>query len=127
MDTVDTRRRAFLQALTTTTAALALGSCGQDTVQIHCGTSGGQGPSANLPPAWQPISAVTFTQGVAASVSIAPFLSDPNSDPLTVAINNVTLPAGVTFDAAGKRFVYDGIGALGSASGVVLTADDGKA
>jgi hypothetical protein len=127
MDTVDTRRRAFLQALTTTTAALALGSCGADTVQPNGGASGGQGPSsANLPPVWQPMSAVSFTQGVAASFSITPFLSDPNSDPLTITKNAVALPAGVTFDAANKRFVYDGIGGLGSASGVVLTADDGR-
>jgi hypothetical protein len=38
----------------------------------------------------------------------------------------VALPVGVTFDAANKRFVYDGIGALGSTNNVVLTADDGK-
>jgi hypothetical protein len=38
----------------------------------------------------------------------------------------VALPAGVTFDAASKRFVYDGVGAVGSTSGHVLTADDGR-
>ncbi len=40
--------------------------------------------------------------------------------------NAAALPAGVTFDAAGKRFVYSGAGAAASTTGHVLTADDGK-
>jgi hypothetical protein len=72
------------------------------------------------------VATIQFTQGVASSVSIAAYVSDPNGDALTITKNAVALPAGVTFDAAGKRFVYDGVGALGSTSGHVLTADDGK-
>jgi hypothetical protein len=59
-------------------------------------------------------------------VSIAAYASDPDGDALTITKNAAALPAGVTYDAAGKRFVYDGIGAVASTSGHVLTADDGK-
>jgi len=69
---------------------------------------------------------ITFTQGVASSVSIAAYVTDPNGDPLTITKNAAALPAGVTFDAAGKRFVYSGAGAAASTTGHVLTADDGK-
>jgi len=69
---------------------------------------------------------VQFTQGVAATFSVAAFVSDPDGDALTLTRNAVALPAGVTFDAGNKQFVYDGIGSLGSTSNVVLTADDGK-
>jgi hypothetical protein len=64
--------------------------------------------------------------GVASSISISAFVSDPNGDPLTITKNAVALPAGVTYDQANKRFVYDGIGGVGSTSGNILTADDGR-
>ena len=44
---------------------------------------------------------------------------------LVITLNNVTLPEGVTYDAGGRRFVYDGHGATGSTTGHILTADDG--
>jgi hypothetical protein len=69
---------------------------------------------------------VGFTQGVASSFSLASFVSDPNGDALTLAMNAVNLPAGVTFDAAGKQLVYDGIGNTASVNGVQMTADDGR-
>lgn len=115
-------RRAFLKALTTTTAALAVGGCGGPTMSGSTSSS----PAANLPPVWQTVTAVAFTQGVPSSVSIAAYVSDPDGDALTITMTSGTLPAGVTFDAAGKRFVYDGVGPLGSTSGVVLTANDGR-
>ena len=106
------------------TAAVLLAGCG--------GGGGGDAPQAasstaagNQPPVWQGVPDVTFTQGVAASVSIASFVSDADAHALVITLNNVPLPDGVTFDAAGKRFVYDGAGAAGSTSGHVLTADDG--
>jgi hypothetical protein len=121
MDTAhDAERRAFLRALTTTTAALVVGACGGPT----SGTIPGSG--TNLPPVWQTVPTVQFTQGVASSVSIAAYASDPDGDALTITKNAAALPAGVTYDAAGKRFVYDGIGAVASTSGHVLTADDGQ-
>jgi len=124
----DAKRRAFLRAVTTTTAALAVGACGGPMDSGADSGSGGPGvnPASNLPPVWQPVATIQFTQGVASSISIAAYVSDPNGDALTITKNAVALPAGVIFDAAGKRFVYDGAGALGSTSGHVLTADDGK-
>jgi hypothetical protein len=80
----------------------------------------------NLAPTWKAVPPITFVQGVASSVSIAAFVSDPNGDALTITKNSVPLPPGVTYDQANKRFVYDGIGAVGSTSGNVLTADDGR-
>ena len=124
----DSERRAFLRTLTTTTAALAIGACGGPTGSTPDAAPGGPGanPASNLPPVWQTVPTVSFTQGVASNVSIAAYASDPNGDALTITKNSVALPAGVTYDAAGKRFVYDGNGAVGSTGGHVLTADDGK-
>lgn len=68
---------------------------------------------------WQTIPDITFTQGVASAFSIVGFVSSPL--PVTIKLTSGTPPPGVTFD--GKQFLYDGIGA-GSASGLVLTADD---
>lgn len=81
---------------------------------------------ANSAPVWQGVPAITFVKGVASSVSIAAFVNDPNGDPLTITKNAVALPTGVTYDQANKRFVYDGIGDVGSTSGNILTADDGR-
>jgi hypothetical protein len=72
------------------------------------------------------IPTVTFTRGVASIFSLASFVSDANGDALTITMNAITLPAGVTFDAAGKRLVYDGIGATASVGGVRMTANDGR-
>lgn len=80
----------------------------------------------NLAPVWSSVPAITFVQGVASSISIAAYVTDPNGDPLTIAKNSIALPAGVTYDQLNQRFVYDGIGAVGSTGGNVLTADDGK-
>jgi hypothetical protein len=55
------------------------------------------------------------------------YVSDADGDALALSINAVALPSGVTFDATNKLFRYDGVGAVGSAAGIVLTANDGKA
>ena len=81
---------------------------------------------ANLPPVWQGVPTITFTQGVASSVSIAGYVTDPNGDALTITLSSAALPPGVTYDAGNKRFVYDGVGAVGLTSGNVLIADDGR-
>jgi len=83
-------------------------------------------PGANRAPVWQTVPTITFTQGIASSISIAGYVTDPDGDALTISVNLAVLPAGVTFDAANKRFVYDGVGPVGSIGGVVLTADDGR-
>ena len=127
IEAFDAKRRALLRALATTTAALVAG----------CGGGGGEGnapasaapapgPTTNVAPVWVNIPTVAFTQGVASSFSLASFVSDANGDALTITMNAVTLPAGVTFDAAGKRLVYNGIGAVASVGGVRMTANDGR-
>jgi len=128
-------RRAFLRALAATTAALAVARCGGggssgNGTPVAGGPVPGPGPAPapgpNVAPVWTTIPAVGFTQGVASSFSLASFVSDPNGDALTLTMNAVNLPAGVTFDAAGKRLVYDGIGNAASVNGVQMTADDGR-
>jgi len=83
-------------------------------------------PGVNVAPVWATIPTVAFTQGVASSFSLESFVSDANGDPLAITMNAVTLPAGITFDAVGKRLVYDGSGATASVGGVQITADDGR-
>lgn len=128
-------RRAFLKALTVTTAALMTGGCnGSGSPKALVAVAQNPPPAplpaplpgANNPPVWSTVPTITFTQGVKSSISIAGYVSDPNGDPLTITMNSAVLPDGVTFDAANKRFVYDGVGAVGTTNGVVLTADDGK-
>ena len=121
-------RRAFLRALTATTAALAVARCGggggADGTPIAAGP--GPAPGANVAPVWTTIPTIAFTQGIASSFSLASFASDPNGDALSITMSGAALPAGVSFDAAGKRLVYDGIGAVASVGGVQMTADDGR-
>ena len=81
---------------------------------------------ANFPPVWSTVPTITFTQGVASSVSIAPYVTDLNGDPLTITLTSAGLPLGVSYDAGNKRFVYDGVGAPSATSGNALTADDGR-
>jgi hypothetical protein len=76
---------------------------------------------------WQGVPTITFTQGVASNVSVAGYVSDPNGDALAITLSPPgLLPPGVTYDAGNKRFVYDGVGAVGLTSGNVLVADDGR-
>lgn len=134
MDTVrDGERREFLRALTLTTAAWAVSGCTGNTPVSFTppGTTpgtvpGNSPPPTNLPPIWTTVPTITFTQGVASIFSIAAYVTDPNGDPLTITKNAVTLPPGITYDSANKRFVYDGVGGAASTSGHVLTASDGK-
>lgn len=131
-------RREFLRTLTLSTAALVVGGCGSQvslTPASSTSNSGNPGgppppppppPPANRAPVWQTVPNITFTKGVASSVSIASYVSDPDGDPLTITKNATALPAGVTYDQANKRFVYDGVGALATTSGHILTASDGK-
>jgi hypothetical protein len=82
-------------------------------------------PASNNPPVWQTVPAIEFTQGTAANYSVAGLVSDADLDTLTITHNGATLPDGVTYDSANKRFSYNGSGAAGSTSGHQLTADDG--
>jgi hypothetical protein len=122
-------RRAFLRVLTAMTAGLAVVGCYGGPEPKGSPTAGNTPPPppppGNLAPVWQTVPTITFTQGVPSSVSIASYVSDPDGDPLTISMNGL-LPSGVTFDAAGKRFVYDGVGTVTTVGGIVLTADDGR-
>jgi hypothetical protein len=71
---------------------------------------------------WPPIPTITFTQGVAGSISIPAPVSSLGL-PLTVTLNAIPLPPGVTFDGA---FHYDGVGAAGGTGGCILNASDGR-
>jgi hypothetical protein len=131
MDTVrSAERRAFLGVLATTTAALAMGACGggasdSTAAAAPAGAPPGPPPAGNVPPVWQTVPTIAFTLGVQSFVSIAAYVSDANAgDVLTITRSGPALPAGVSYDQAGKRFFYDGIGAVGSASNQVLTAND---
>ncbi len=88
--------------------------------------AGGDAGSGNQAPVWTTVPTIQFVQGIASSVSIAEYVSDADGDALTISLNSVPLPAGVTYDQPGKRFVYDGVGAVSTTSGHVLTADDGQ-
>jgi hypothetical protein len=143
-------RRAFVARTVATGAALSVGGTLAGAIALASGCGGGGGAestastsvstNASSPPApptappttppdagpvWQAVPDITFTEGVAASFPVAAFVADADGDPLAIVTNGVALPAGVTFDPVGKRFVYDGIGAAGGTSEVVLIADDG--
>ncbi|HMH16563.1 MAG TPA: hypothetical protein VK572_00295 [Burkholderiales bacterium] len=132
-------RRAFLKALTTTTAAAwAVGACGGAVSGLGGTTTstapGGPvtppgstpTPPGNASPVWQTVPTISFTQGFPASISIANFVTDANGDALAIALNSGTLPPGVTFNTSTKSFVYDGNSPVASTSGIVLLANDGR-
>lgn len=134
MDSFDARRRAFLRALTGAMSVFAVAGCGgggsSGGAPVAAAPAPGPGPApapgANVAPVWAAVPTVTFTQGVASSFPLASFVSDPNGDALTLSMNAIGLPAGVTFDAANKRLVYNGIGGAATVGGVQMTADDGR-
>lgn len=84
-------------------------------------------PPTNHPPVWTIVPPVTFTQGVSASFSLAPFVSDADTgDIVTLSMLLGTLPQGITLDAPNKRLVYDGIGPLSTGASITLNANDGR-
>lgn len=96
------------------------------TASTIAGSGSVGGGATNNAPVWTTIPTITFFQGNAANVSVAAYATDPDGDPMTFTKNGVALPTGVTFDAAGKRFVYDGSAAASGTNGHILTADDGR-
>lgn len=130
-------RRTFLRNVSVSAAALVASACGgggssaafagsnsPPTSPVQA-TTPAQSPGSNLPPVWALVPTISFTEGIAASFSIAAFVTDAENDQLTITKNLVALPAGVTYDAATKSFVYDGMAAIGATSGHVLTATEG--
>jgi hypothetical protein len=140
------QRRQFIKLMSASAATLALQACGgggsatAGTAQAGPAPSsdpapppttaagGSSGPSAlvpaSAPPVWSVVPALTFTQGVASTISISKYVKSASGGPLAIALNSIALPPGVTYNARTLSFVYDGIGAVGSTDGHVLTASD---
>lgn len=110
-------RRQFLVGVVASGSALIAGGCGDGAADDATG---------NQAPLWAAIPSITFVQGIASSFSIAEYVSDADEDELMLSLDDAPLPAGVTFDAAGMRFVYDGSGPPASSTHMI-TADDGRA
>jgi len=79
----------------------------------------------NNPPVWDQQPAPVFTQGSASNYSLVDLTSDPDSDPVDVTLNAVSLPTGVTYNTTLDRLEYDGAGAVDQTTGHIATADDG--
>jgi hypothetical protein len=98
------------------------------TMAASAATASGTGSvvtAQNNPPVWQTVPGIVFTEGAAANFSVSGLVSDPENDTITITHNGATLPTGVTFDSANKRFVYDGSAGVAVTTGHQLTADDG--
>lgn len=79
----------------------------------------------NGAPAWTDVPTIAFTQGVPGRFSIEAYVRDAEGVHLTITKNAAALPAGVTYDAATKSFIYDGTGSVAATSGHILTATEG--
>lgn len=62
-------------------------------------------PPVNKAPVWGQVPPILFSQGVPAKVSIAAYVTDPDSDPLTVTLFTSGLPPGVTYSPDRKSVV----------------------
>lgn len=138
------QRRRFIQLMSASAATMALQACGgggSATASTSQGgpaaaepappagtAAGSSGPSAlvpaSTPPVWTTVPTLTFTQGVASTISISKYVKSSSGGPLAIALNSIALPPGVTYNARTLSFAYDGIGAVGSTDGHVLTASD---
>lgn len=119
-------RRRFMRTLGASAAGVALTACGGGgrvpvpTKPPTPTPTPAPSPAPNPAPVWSTIPTISFTEGVASSISIAGYVTDNNA--LAISKNAVALPAGVKFDAATKSFIYDGIGRVSATEGHVLTA-----
>lgn len=84
-------------------------------------------PPNNNPPVWDSQPSVTFVFGTASNYDLNDITSDPDSDPITFALNtgSVSLPAGVTWTPGTGILAYDGVGAVTTTMGHIATIDDG--
>jgi hypothetical protein len=81
-------------------------------------------PSPNGPPSWTTIPNLVLTPG--STVSVAGYVTDPDGDALTFAIESGTLPPGVIFDAAALCFIVAADAPTDTTAELVLSADDGR-
>jgi len=81
---------------------------------------------ANQPPVFstQPPSTISFMVGTPATVPYGN-VSDPDGDPLTVALEPVVQGFSLTYSGNQIMLVWDGTGTAGSYA-VQVSADDGK-
>lgn len=139
-------RRRFITLLSAGATSLAVQACG--------GGGGGDAPASAspvppaapaapvpvtaLPPApvapapapapalaWSTVPTLVFTHGVPSTVSLKQWLTGANGTALALTLNSVPLPAGITYNSVTQSFDYDGIGAVASTDGHVLTVIGG--
>jgi hypothetical protein len=89
------------------------------------GRVAGNADQVNRNPVWKAIPTLQLVPGT--TVSIAGYVSAPDRDALTVALHRGMLPPGVTFDPKTMSFVVAADAPMGSATDLVLAADDGRA
>ncbi|MDL2353680.1 MAG: hypothetical protein QFF03_00320 [Pseudomonadota bacterium] len=125
-------RRSFMRYLSVGAAAIVVEGCGGGA--DVAATSAPVAVPAPVPapapaPAassiWVDVPAITFTEGVASSFSIASYLKVSNTAAVTLSLNAIPLPSGVIFNSSTLSFDYDGRGAESTSDGHVLTATVG--
>jgi hypothetical protein len=136
-------RRRFMRMMTVGAGALAVQACGggggagaANTPQSLATTQLVQPAPAPTEPVtapshppippewtWASIPTLSFTQGVASSISISQYIVGENSAAATITLNEMALPPGVVFNSINRSFDYDGIGAVNTTDGHVLTID----
>lgn len=123
-------RRNFLKYLGASAGGLGLQACGGSAAPDAPNAGAADQPTMLLGsltqsgtlPIWSPVPTLTFTVGAPASVSIAPYVTSKTTSEMRISLNSGTPPAGVTYDAAKQTFNYDGVGTLGSSTGLVMYA-----
>jgi hypothetical protein len=134
-------RRRFLGYFTASAASLALQACGGGASNNAVATN----PTTPLIPpvpvappvitpaptipvvplapdlSWLTIPSLTFTEGIASSISMDGYLQG-SAKVVSVLLNAVMLPLGVTYNKDTHSFEYDGRLGIGSVDGLVLTA-----
>ncbi|TFW17152.1 hypothetical protein E4L96_15030 [Massilia arenosa] len=134
---VPASRRRFMKLIAAGATSLAVQACGgggggaasSDTELLGLGpgkikqpTNPSPGKPTPVTPVWTTVPDLQFTQGVAASISVAQYVSVSDASAFTLSLNSVALPPGVTFNAAKMTFDYDGVGAPANTTNHILTA-----
>lgn len=84
-------------------------------------------PPFNSPPVWDSQPNISFVFGVSSEFDMDDISSDPDSDPLDIALNTGTaaLGTGVSWNPTTHVLSYDGAGAINTTNGHIFTLDDG--
>lgn len=132
---VPASRRRFMKLMAAGATSLAVQACGgggggsSNTELLGLGpgkvttpTTPAPGTPTPVTPVWTTVPDLQFTQGVAASISVAQYVTVADAKAFTLSLNAVALPPGVTFNAAKMSFDYDGVGAPATTTNHILTA-----